>query len=352
MELALYHPEWGYYAREPSQIGRSGDFFTSVSVGSLFGYLLALRAVAWWEDAGKPLCWRWLEVGAHNGTLAADVLDALFLLSPDAARGVRYTVVEPLPASRRAQRETLARFGDAVAIFSCAGEIPGPPLPSFFVANEVLDALPVHVVRRENGVWCERRVALDSSGTFVWTSAVIVPGPLADAVAQLPGGLPDGYQTEVRTGLREFLAPYLRVMERGRMLWIDYGFAADDYYIPGRGEGTLRTFRDHRAGDCPLSAPGEEDITAHVDFTAFAKDAMTLRAVPARFDSQGMWLIRAAEPWLRAMEGVADPVLARQFQMLTHPAHLGAKFHILELAWREAADPAAAQTALGRLGIS
>ncbi len=352
MELALYHPEWGYYARPPSQIGRSGDFFTSVSVGPVFGHLLALRAVAWWQNAGNPTLWRWIEVGAHNGTLAADALAALSRIAPDAAGGVRYTILEPLARIRRVQAETLARFGGSVCICPGADEIATHPLPSFFVANEVLDALPVHVVRRENGEWREQCVALAPSGAFTWTSATITPGPLADALSQLPGELPDGYQTEVRTGFREFLAPYLRGMTHGRMIWIDYGFATEDYYISGRTEGTLRTFRNHRAGSCPLSAPGEEDITAHVDFTAFAKDAMALGATPACFENQGTWLIRAGEAWLRSMEGNADPALIRQFRTLTHPAHLGAKFHVLELAWKEEADSAAARTALTRLGIS
>src|ERR1035437_6965565 len=163
MELALYHPEWGYYARPPSQIGRSGDFFTSVSVGPVFGHLLALRAVAWWQNAGNPTLWRWIEVGAHNGTLAADALAALSRIAPDAAGGVRYTIIEPLARIRRVQAETLARFGGSVCICPGADEIATHPLPSFFVANEVLDALPVHVVRRENGEWREQCVALAPS---------------------------------------------------------------------------------------------------------------------------------------------------------------------------------------------
>jgi len=318
----------------------------------LFGHLLALRAAAWWADTGKPVQWRWIEVGAHNGTLAADALDALSRVAPSAAAGARYTIIEPLAALRRAQADMLARFGESVRICPMADEIAGDPLPTFFVANEVLDALPAHVIRRENGEWRERCVTLDPSGAFAWISATITPGPLADAISQLPGGLPDGYLTEVRTGFREFLAPYLHTMTHGRMIWIDYGFASGEYYHPGRAEGTMRTFRNHRAGDCPLSAPGEEDITAHVDFTAFAKDAITLGAVPARFENQGTWLIRTAAPWLRSMEGNADPSLTRQFQTLTHPAHLGARFHVLELAWNEAADPGYSQSALERLGIS
>lgn len=352
MELALFHQEYGYYARLPSQIGRSGDFFTSVSVGSLFGHLLALRAVSWWSDAGKPGRWRWTEIGAHSGMLAADALAALSGIDPVAARGACYTIIEPLASLRRVQAAALAHFGASVCICPSADDISRDPLPTFFVANEVLDALPFHVIRLENGEWRERCVALDSSGALAWTSATIDCGPLSDAISQLPGGLPEGYQTEVRTGLREFLSPYLRFMTHGRMVWIDYGFTACDYYTSGRSEGTLRTYRNHRAGSCPLLAPGEEDITAHVDFTVFARNAMALGAVPACFENQGTWLIRVAVPWLRSLEGNASPSLVRQFQTLTHPAYLGSKFHVLEIAWNERDEGVESRTARERLGIS
>ncbi len=352
MEQALYHPEFGYYAQAPLQIGRTGDFFTSVSVGPLFGYLLCLRAVRWWTDAGKPTRWRWIEIGAHNGTLAADVLDALPRISPDAACGVRYTIIEPIASLRRHQNETLASFGDLISINQDSGEISDHPLPTFFVANEVLDALPFHIIRRENGEWYERCVSLEPSGSFAWASTAITPGPLAGALSLLPSGLCDGYQTELRTGLRDFLSRYLKTMTHGIMVWIDYGFAADELYLPGRSGGTSRTFHKHHAGSCPLTFPGQVDITAHVDFTAFAMNAMALKAEPVCFQSQGVWLVHTAEPWLRSLEGTVNTSLVRQFQTLTHPAHLGSRFQVLELAWNEDVNTATSQETRMRLGIS
>jgi SAM-dependent MidA family methyltransferase len=115
------------------------------------------------------------------------------------------------------------------------------------------------------------------------------------------------------------------------MIWVDYGFPRQDYYHPGRTEGTLRTFSKHRAGDDPLADPGEADITAHVDFTAMAEAAQSLGWRQSLLRDQGRWLTEIGREWLLEMEGSPQPAALRQFQTLMHPAHLGAKFHAIEL---------------------
>jgi SAM-dependent MidA family methyltransferase len=143
---------------------------------------------------------------------------------------------------------------------------------------------------------------------------------------------PEGYRTEIRTCYRDFLAPLAGALSSGLMIWIDYGFPREDYYHPGRTEGTLRTFSRHRAGDDPLAHPGEADITAHVDFTAVAEAAQSLGWRQTLLRDQGRWLTDICRDWLLEMEGSPQPALLRQFQTLMHPAHLGAKFHALELS--------------------
>jgi SAM-dependent MidA family methyltransferase len=344
MATALYHPEAGYYARGSRQVGRGGDFFTSVSVGPLFGKLLARRFLQWWRAAGSPASWRIIESGAHDGSLAADILTELSANGPEACPRLEYVLCEPLAALREAQRETLHDFRSLVHHAETPATIATRPLPGIAFGNELLDALPFEVVERRDGRWLQCRVALADDQGFHWQSAPIVPGSaLSEACARLGGGFADGYRTELRTCYRDLLSPLLDALSHGLLLWPDYGFARPEYYHPDRREGTLRTFSRHQAAADPLVSPGDLDITAHVDFTAVAEAALSLGCQVAAFQPQGSWLTALARDWLLAQEGNPDPAALRQFQTLTHPAQLGGSFHVLELSWNTpAAQPPAA----------
>lgn len=324
MAAALYDPRQGYYS-SPLRVGRGGDFFTSVSTGGLFGALLARHFLAVYERCGAPPTWRVLETGANDGSLAADVLSEIHRISAAAFRALEYVILEPLATLRETQAARLAEFSATVHHAATADFLS--PLPGAAFGNEVLDALPFHLIRREHGTWLERKIALDDAGNFRWQTVEISDPALLCAVRTLPD-LPDGCMTEIRTNFPDFLAPLARSLTRGSMVWIDYGFARPEYYDVHRTSGTLRTFGRHRAGEDPLSCPGSRDITAHVDFTAAAEAGISLGALPAAFTSQGSWLTRLAAPDMSRL--VSSPTLIRQFQTLVHPAHLGAKFHILE----------------------
>ncbi len=340
MDLALYHPEHGYYAKETRQVGREGDFFTSVSVGPLFGRLLARRFLAWRTLDGSPAPWRIIESGAHDGTLAADILDEIRLLDPEAFSSLEYVIPEPLPLLQVAQREKLSAFPN-VRLIGHPAELSAAPLPGIAFGNELLDALPFHVIGRKDGIWRACLVGFEN-GRFVWTEGPeFEGGPIGD--------FPDGYRTEIRTCFRSFFEPLVGALSHGLLLWPDYGYAATDYYHPDRTTGTLRTFSKHRAAEDPLAAPGEADITAHVDFTAAADAAASLGCQPLAFRNQGAWLTEIARDLLVSMEGNPDPSVLRQFQSLTHPGHLGSRFHILELSWNDPAAPAISGTELRRL---
>jgi SAM-dependent MidA family methyltransferase len=320
MAAALYDPADGYYARPAGQVGRGGDFFTSVSTGSLFGRLLARHIAAWHRDSGSPDRWRILECGANDGSLAADILAAL-----GASPGLEYTIVEPLPLLAAAQRD---RLPDARVVAS-AEELAADPLPSFILGNEVIDALPFHIIESSGQGWRLQGVTLSPDDRFIWTD-------LAEAPPELVAGIPlrpAGYRTEVRDSQPSFLAPLAAAMTGGRMLWLDYGFERDDYYHESRTTGTLRTFSRHRAAEDPLESPGEIDITAHVDFTALSAALTQAGGTVLRFEPQGRFLTGVARPWLLELEGRTDEATRkdlRAFQTLTHPGHLGAKFHVIE----------------------
>lgn len=350
MAISLYHPSLGYYARSTTQVGRQGDFFTSVSTGPLFGELLARHFAQWWLEDGQPTRWRLLETGAHDGTLALDILAALRSLSPHAYSALEYTIIEPLPLLRETQASRLVPLHPA-AVRILPSAPTSEPLPGIAFGNEVIDALPFHLVECNDHQWFELRVEIDLSGKFTWVSLPPVSGsPLATVLATLPTAFPGSYRTEIRTNHASFLQPLLASLTRGRTLWIDYGFAAPEYYHPARRTGTLRTFQQHQRGDDPLASPGASDLTADVNFTQLALDSMALGARLVTFRTQASWLTQAARPWLASGE-TPSPQRIREFQTLVHPAHLGTRFHVLEMSWNEPAPPAPTPADLHRLAL-
>jgi SAM-dependent MidA family methyltransferase len=261
-----------------------------------------------------------VECGANDGSLAADILSALG--SPP---GLEYTIVEPLPLLAAAQRERLP----AARIVASPDELAADPLPAFILGNEVVDALPFHVIESDGQGWRLQGVTLSAEDRFAWTD-------LGEAAPALVAGLPRrtaGYRCEVRDNLTAFLAPLAATITGGRMLWLDYGFERDDYYHESRTTGTLRTFSRHHAAEDPLESPGAIDITAHVDFTALSEALVQAGGTVLRFEPQGRFLTGVAKPWLLELEGRTDEATRkdlRAFQTLTHPGHLGAKFHVIE----------------------
>lgn len=334
MAMALYETDLGYYAKGVHQVGKAGDFFTSVSVGPLFGHLLARRFLAEWQKLGQPTRWRITECGAHDGTLAIDILRSLAELDLQALQGLEYAIPEPLDSLRKAQEQTLKPYSKIVRHLSDSNTLDSQPGVIF--GNEVLDALPFHVVECQQQQWQECRVGIDADGGQVWTLCPIDDPELIAALAPVGSDFADGYRTEVRTNFLSFLQPLAQSLTAGSMIWIDYGFERDDYYHPARRSGTLRTFDQHRAGENPLEHPGDTDITAHVDFSAVAEAAATLGGSPDRLTSQGSWLTQIAREWLLGQAGTADAKLLRQFQTLTHPAQLGRSFQIMEIHWNDA----------------
>lgn len=325
MELALYHPEHGYYA-VPRKIGREGDFFTSVSVGPLFGRLLARQILQMVELlADEPLVWV-IEQGAHDGQLARDILDELSRWQAVRDR-IRYMLVEPSPGFQDLQERTIgARSGDvlwAKGLDAWKAERPA----GVFISNELADALPVRLIEARDGEWLERCVTVGEDDEFGW-----VHGPLDDDLRQAVGELPlvpvDRHRAEIGVAARDWMGKTSAFLRRGYVLTIDYGFPAAELYAPHRRDGTLTTYRDHRRGDDVLRAPGEQDITAHVDFTALAR-------VGARSGWQALALVDQQRFLTGILQGCGlqfDAKEVRAFQTLTHPEFLGARFKALVMA--------------------
>jgi SAM-dependent MidA family methyltransferase len=329
MNLCLYHPEHGYYAQTPDQVGKSGDFFTSVSCGPVFGILLAEKIAHWWQTSEVTGPWRILEPGANNAALALDILHHLRQHHPEAYRELQYITLDPLPVPRAFQQKALSAFAKQAECLDKPDSLL--PLPTFVIANEVLDAFPCHLIELHDHCWQEIWIESTDNGSRLTETLRPVNQPLPSILTE--SAYPEGYRTELRAAPTAFLHDMQKTMSRGRMLFLDYGFAEPEYYDKQRIKGTLRTYQHHQASEDVLTSPGEVDITAHVEFTSLVKCASQLGMKVAGFMPQEFMLSRLV-PELLARD-LWKPSWQQNFQTLVHPAHLGGKFHALELSWRE-----------------
>lgn len=270
-ELALYHPELGYYARADRRSGRAGDFFTSVDLGPLFGALLASQFAETWRLLRTPR-FDLVEAAAGDGRLARDVLDAAAADDPSFYAAVDLHLVERSRAARDAQAAVLGPHAGKLA--SSGPGLP-PAVRGAVFANELLDALPPHLLQMTAGGLREVYVDVDAeTGGFVERL-----GPLSDArvrahVDERGIRLAEGWRAEVAPAAADWVRQAVAALDRGFLLLIDYGHEARELYSATHAAGTLAAYRRHRAADAGgaapppwLAAPGECDLTAHIDLT-------------------------------------------------------------------------------------
>ncbi len=329
MRMALYEPGLGYYRSGVRRIGRGGDFFTSVSVGPLFGTLLAEYAFQTWVAMGQPREMRIIEQGAHDGTLARDILTGCRGVSGEFFETVAYRIIEPDAALRQAQMDTLGtEFTNKVR--HDGGACDGAAL---FVCNELLDAFPVHRVRWDGGEWQELWVCEDhaAAGGLGFVEAELSTEMLREELEGRGSGLPAGWTTEVCPAVATWLDEVAGLPFEGRVLILDYGFTAEEHFAPERDGGTLRRYMNHRMDDDVLENPGEADLTAHVDFTRVSELAGRRGLGTVEFTEQGRFLTRLFVEAFQRHSRAPDAGTQRQFHTLTHPEHMGRKFHALVL---------------------
>jgi NADH dehydrogenase [ubiquinone] 1 alpha subcomplex assembly factor 7 len=276
MARALYDPQHGYYiTRDP--LGRGGDFTTAPEISPLFGELVGLWCVQTWMEMGEPEAFALIELGPGRGTLMADIVRAA-RIRPGFLKAAKVCLVEVNPVLRTAQHGALAAFGVEVRWFESLEAVPTDP--SIIVGNEFLDCLPIRQFIRTNGAWREKLVGLDATSQLAFgLSQPVPPPPLGP---DLPAAA-DGTQIEIAPGLAAFTESLSARFgaNTGRALFIDYG---------GDGLGdTLQALSNHTKVS-PIEAPGEADLTAHVNFNALAKHAKHSGLTVAGPMPQGAWL--------------------------------------------------------------
>lgn len=315
MELCLYHPELGYYSRpDANTVSRHGDFITSVSVGPLFGKLLALRLHRFWLSNGSPSSFTVLELGAHDGSLARDIITASAQIDPIFSKALSYFISEPLPARRTLLK---SRLRDQAIIIKHPDELRCQI--GALVANEVLDALPLPLLFFSQKQWHEILVSAKGN-SLTWDTQ--------PSSCNLPHHYPEAYLTEGSPDFEQLLSPLSKCFQKALFLWIDYGLDEASLYHPARCAGTLRCYRKHRADAHPLDAPGEQDLTADVNFTAVEKAASRVGLQPHPVMAQSRYLTYCAKDWLHSKPSAKE---ISQFQTLTHPSQFGNRFYTLEL---------------------
>jgi len=334
MQICLYDPSHGYYSRNAEQFGKAGDFYTSSDVHAVFGRLLARQFKEMWEALDRPPQIEILELGPGRGLFARDVLDCCNKKFPGCFAALTYTLQESSPALRAKLQDTLrehigsgkAKVPERRPIGPCRTLAQETPLIVF--ANEFFDALPVEIL----GTTGKLHIELENNRLHeTWLP------PLAEELAFLDryGVHPEaGERIEVPIGAQNWITEIAASITRGFLLAIDYGYTRSEQ-LAGRHRGTLMAYRHQSASPDPYQAPGEQDLTAHVNFTALAAACAEagMRVETPLTQSQFLMGIGEKNQFADAFEDCRLPQerakVALQLKHLVTPAGMGESFHAL-----------------------
>ncbi len=335
MELALYHPRFGYYIRpadgpESERIGWSGDFYTSSDVHPLLGQALA-RQIRQIDDLlDHPDPFTVIEMGAGKGLLARHILDACASEPVSFSNRLRYVLIERSPAMRELQRRNLAPYLALPARASWASglsDFPDASLVGLFLSNELVDAFPVHRIQVVDGE--PKEIYVDyQDGQFVECLCSPSTPEIKTYLRRLGMDLPSGYRTEINLEALRWMREVARVMNRGVVITIDYGHSAQDFFAPERHQGTLLCYYRQMASDDPYTRVGEQDMSAHVDFTSLATVGEEAGLAVTGFTNQMSFLISlGAERMLDTLDPESPEFRAALH--LLRPDGMGRTFKIL-----------------------
>lgn len=327
MELALYAPGLGYYAAGARKFGADGDFVTAPEISSLFGQCLASSVADVLRQTGGEM----LELGPGSGKLARDILLALDEIGilPD-----RYCLLEVSADLRERQQHALATLPPHLAERAVWLDALPANFTGMIVANEVLDVIPVHLMRWSGGRVLERGVALEE-GNFVWHDASASSAELTTATARIQRDYlndtpTDDYLSEVAPAVEGLVKSLAQSLRQGAILFIDYGFRGAEFYHPHRATGTLMCHYRHYAHTDPFLYPGLQDITAHVDFSSVAEAGVAAGLELAGYTTQASFLLASGLTELLAKADPSDAArylpLTNQVQRLVSPAEMGEFF--------------------------
>ncbi len=276
MELALYHPQFGYYMRSTppthERIGWRGDFYTSSDVHPILGHALATQAEQMYRLLGQPHPFTIVEMGPGKGLLAKHILTTCEHRYRSFFQHLRYVLIDRSPAMREVQRRNLAPWLDRAALLTWADDLPNVAphsLAGLFFSNELVDSFPVHRVQvtaeGTKELWVDYR-----DGRFSECLKPLSSDTLADHLDRLSPEWPEGYRTEINLRAPDWMKEVAQHLDRGFMLTIDYGHTAQDLYRSDRTHGTFLCYFQQSINEDPFLRVGDQDMTAHVDFSCLA----------------------------------------------------------------------------------
>jgi SAM-dependent MidA family methyltransferase len=351
MDVALYDNDHGYYRNPHRKPGRGGDFITSPELHPFFGFTIARQIADCWDHLGQPARLVVREHGASSGVLAYDIIAALTQQAPDVRDALDYRLIDVnehrAAESRAAMEET--GLGEIVRV-----EHPDAitPEPGVVLANEVADALPVHRLILRDGELRELWVALDDEGHFVDSegelspeiAAMYIHAYLAESGVDL-SSFPDGARLDVSPATADWIRGVADNLTRGFAIVIDYGYDAPTLYRDHRLEGTVRGYYQHTVTDDPYIRVGEQDLTAHVDFTCLSRAAAAAGMTQIGLITQSEFLTQLGlGEWLVGLQTEPDTSLDEYLRAqgavyrLIDPAGLG-RFRALGLAMEMGETP-------------
>jgi SAM-dependent MidA family methyltransferase len=316
MDLALYHPQYGYYNHRAQQIGPSGDFFTAPHLGADFGELLAEQFVQMWHLLGSPQSFSLVEMGAGQGLLAQDILRYLEKCHRDCFDNLEYIIIEKAAGLiTQQQRQLQSQFGDRINLhWQTLESLQDRPITGCFFSNELVDAFPVHRVEfvngelqeiyvthhQQSGQQSEQQSECQSEQQPGSCFCEILAQPSTPDLEQyfeligcrpIGSDYPDRYRTEVNLAALNWLSSVAAALEHGYILTIDYGYPASRYYNRVRSQGTLQCYYQHSHHNDPYIHIGQQDITAHVDFTSLERQGDCLGLTKIGVTQQAMFLM-------------------------------------------------------------
>jgi SAM-dependent MidA family methyltransferase len=334
MELCLYHPEYGYYMQARERTGVAGDYFTSPDLHPIFARLLGRQATEMWEILGRPAPFTWVEMGPGRGWFARDFLRWLKTAQSQLFGTLEYVAVEPGPQQRLRLSARLAEDGLESKVHLLARPEELEPRTGCFFSNELVDSFPVSVVTQAGGELKEIYVAAEGE-TLCERLGSVSDSNIAAAVARYASGLEEGQRAEVSLRAIEWIRSVAQKLTRGFVITIDYGDLAEHLYTPDRPRGTLMTYRRHFPSEDFYRAPGEQDLTAHVNFSALMDAGKDAGLGFTGFTTQERFLLALGEE--NEFADLYDPgesemerLQARlKLKRLIHPEGMGTIFKVL-----------------------
>ena len=341
MNKALYAPGLGYYSAGLKKFGKQGDFITAPEISPLFSQCLALQCIHIMQQTDQHIL---LEIGAGTGIMAVELV---LELEKQAQLPDKYLILELSAELRDRQQQIIkTRLPHLYERFQWLDYLPEKPFCGIIIANELLDAMPVHLLKLEQDAIFERYVSLDKKGQFIWLDDAPENPQLQKIAKEIkvlhqtlahlndqPGA---SYITEVNLQAIDWVKSIADILTSGAILLVDYGYTAKEYYHPQRSMGTLMCHYQHHRHDDPFYLPGLQDITAHVNFSSIAQAASDSGLDVCGFTTQAHFLMAGGLVELTKDLDPEDIVnfaeTARQIKMLTLPEEMGELFKVILLA--------------------